>query len=222
MKITAALLTLLALFLPHALAQEHTRWNLPEGAVARLGKGSIRAVQYSPDGTLFAAAGTAGIWLYDGTTHQVENSSDSSESSPIDRGRLERDRNGEVALLTDHTEGVVSVSFSPDGSTLASASDDRKVRLWDVETGALKQTLTGDMDWGHDWITSVAFSPDGRTLAGGSASKTVRLWDTITGDQIRELTGHTSWATSVSFSADGRTLASGSWDGTMLLWKVTD
>ena len=70
MKITVTLFTLLALFSLNTLAQGHTQLNLPEGAVARLGKGSINAIQYSPDGTRLAAAGTAGIWLYDGTTHQ--------------------------------------------------------------------------------------------------------------------------------------------------------
>ena len=51
MKITVALLMLLALALPNTLAQEYTQLNLPEGAVGRLGKGSINVVQYSPDGT---------------------------------------------------------------------------------------------------------------------------------------------------------------------------
>ena len=53
MKLTA---TLLALFLPITLAQDYTQLNLPEGAIARLGKGSVNAVQYSPDGAYLAVA----------------------------------------------------------------------------------------------------------------------------------------------------------------------
>ena len=71
--------------------QESPQWGLPKGAKARLGKGSINKIQYSPDGARLAVAGSIGIWLYDTVTHQ------------------------EVALLTGHTGEVLSVAFSPDG-----------------------------------------------------------------------------------------------------------
>ena len=60
------------LFAQDSLAEDYTRWNLPEGALARLGKGRIgwgdRAVAYSPDGTRLAVGGSLGIWLYDAAT----------------------------------------------------------------------------------------------------------------------------------------------------------
>lgn len=88
------------LFAQDNRAQNYTRWNLPEDALARLGKGSIsngdRAVVYSPDGTRIAVASSIGIWLYDAFT------------------------GAEVALLMSHPlSGVLSVSYSPDGSLLA-------------------------------------------------------------------------------------------------------
>ena len=71
-----------------------------------------------------------------------------------------------------HTGGVTSVAFSPAGRLIASASDDRTVRLWDVETGKLGRTLTGHTEE----IYRIAFSSDGSTLASGSKDGTMLLW----------------------------------------------
>ena len=63
-KIIVTLLMFLVLFLlPNAHSQGYTQLNLPEGAIARLGKGDIATIQYSPDGTQLAVAGSIGIWL---------------------------------------------------------------------------------------------------------------------------------------------------------------
>ncbi len=133
MKIAATLLMLLVLFLPHTPAQDVTHLNLPEGAVARLGKGRFPEIQYSPDGTRLAVASTIGIWLYDTTTYR------------------------EVALITGPADDVDNVAFSPDGKTLAGGSGDGIVQLWDAMTGELKRVVNG-ADSGVD---NVAFSPDG-------------------------------------------------------------
>ena len=125
---------------------------------------------------------------------------------------------GEVIdTLEGHTSLVTSVSFSPDGSTLASGSDDGTVILWDVADGREIHTLQED----RFAVESVSFSPDGRTLASGSRDTTVRLWEVSTGTEIRTLQGHTGEVNSVSFSPDGRTLVSGSRDGTVRLWEVS-
>ena len=75
--------------------------------------------------------------------------------------------------LTGHTADVYSITFSPDGGTLASGSWDKTLRLWDSATGAHKKTLTGHTGQ----VYSIAFSPDGTTLASGGIDGTVLLWD---------------------------------------------
>ena len=74
----------------------------------------------------------------------------------------------------------------PDGNTIATGSYDRTVRLWDIATSTLINTLTGHTSS----VNSVAYSPDGNTIATGSEDNTVRLWDTTTGTLINTLTGH--------------------------------
>ncbi|HAX85896.1 MAG TPA: type IV secretion protein Rhs [Cyanobacteria bacterium UBA11370] len=118
--------------------------------------------------------------------------------------------------LEGHKSAVYSVSFSPDGKTLASASGDKTIKLWDVATGKQITTLKGHTNS----VSSVSFSPDGKTLAFASGDKTIKLWDVATGKQITALTGHEELVTSVSFSPDDKTLASGSYDQTIKLWDV--
>ena len=102
----------------------------------------------------------------------------------------------------------------PGRAALASAGDDRTVRLWDPATGAEQATLTGHTGR----VTAVAFSPDGRRLASAGEDGTVRLWDPATGAELATLTGHTGPVTAVAFSPDGRRLASAGEDRTVRLW----
>lgn len=135
-----------------------------------------------------------------------------------------------VQSVTYAPEGCSINSFQPqierthvddelleeNGPILASGSQDHTVKLWNITTGKVGQTLEGHTNW----VSSVTFSPDGKTLASGSYDRTIKFWDVKTGKELRTLQGHTNWVRSVAFSPDGERLVSCSEDETVRLWTV--
>ncbi|AVH69873.1 serine/threonine-protein kinase [Nostoc sp. 'Lobaria pulmonaria (5183) cyanobiont'] len=121
--------------------------------------------------------------------------------------------------LTGHSgtlNSVNALAISPDGYTLASASDDKNIKLWDLNTKKVLASLSGHT---HA-VKSVTFSPNGQILATASDDKTIKLWQVETLEEICTLLGHAHAVKSVAFSPDGQILASGSWDKTIKLWDV--
>ncbi|KAF2190313.1 WD40 repeat-like protein [Zopfia rhizophila CBS 207.26] len=103
-----------------------------------------------------------------------------------------------------HLDWVQAVAFSPDGKMLASASDDKVIKLWNTGAGAVLETFEGH----SSWVNAVAFSPDGKVLASASGDSTVKLWDTGTRAVLQTFQGHSSSVNAVAFSLDGKVLAS--------------
>jgi WD40 repeat protein len=120
-----------------------------------------------------------------------------------------------IRTLSAHTDGVLSVTYSVDGKTIASGGLDDTAYTWDVKTGELTLTIETPSP-----VRSVAFSKDGKIIACGCGDKIVRLHDTNKGNLIRTLVGHTAEVRSVAFSPDGKTIASASADKTIRLWDV--
>ena len=233
------LLLISILSLPNSFAQDYTRMGLPEGAIARLGKGYINDIAYAPDGTQLAVATSIGVWFYDTSTDT------------------------ELDLLSEEPDCVETIAFSPDSRTLASSgysSTNSIIRLWDTDTGKLRDTLDGYEEeilvlafssdgamlassggWPDYRIRlwdvakhqprdtrfdntgspyALSFSPDGKTLVSGGRDNTVRLWDVQTGELKNRLKGHQDDVNAVIFSQNGEIFATGSDDGTIRLWTA--
>jgi WD40 repeat protein len=153
-------------------------------------------------------ADALGDWGFTDAASTVSDAKDESEQD---------DEEGTHRLtLEGHSRSVNAVTFSPDGKTLASASDNGTVRLWDVATGALQQTLKGY----SRSINAIIFSPNTKILVSASDDGTVRLWDIATSTLQQTLEGHSSFVNAVTFSPDGKILASASGDGTVRLWNM--
>ena len=121
-----------------------------------------------------------------------------------------------LLVLEGHSGFISSVAFSSDSKLLASGSDDKTIKLWDIATGDCQHTMKDH----SDIVWSVAFSlTDDNLLASGSSDSTIKLWNTITVDLQQTLKGHSRAVGSVAFSpdSDSKLLASGSYDNTIKL-----
>src|SRR6202012_124837 len=93
---------------------------------------------------------------------------------------VEQDWSPCFQIFEGHSNGVGSLTFSPDGRYIASGSHDRTIRHWDAKSGKEIRKLEGH----SRSVASVAFSPDGSYIASGSADMTIRLWDAKSGKEI--------------------------------------
>lgn len=118
-----------------------------------------------------------------------------------------------------HVLPVYSVAWSPDGTRIASGSQDGTVHVWDARTGKRSFRYLGH----HASVNAVAWSPDGGRIASASSDLTVHVWDAgQTGDGSSRLAifkGHTGNLRTLAWSPNGTRIASGADDKTIQVWQ---
>ena len=229
------------------IAEDWTKWELPKAAKARLGKGGINAMQFSPDGMLLAVGSNIGIWLYDVKTGKevsmfpgrcqslsfspdgrfLANGGDRDSGKELQLWEL---ATGRKVLLTDALSSASVLRFSENGEVLTSVDHwGDTIRKLDVETG--ERTVK---NFEKRPVQKIVTLPEPYALThdkfaiGGKRSK-IELWDVTTGKMLPvfDEIGINKHVIALAFSPDGTRLASvskntnGSTNTTVRLWDTT-
>lgn len=170
-----------------------------EGAVNDEASGSAAApVKFEPTVYRTAPLITAFSFSPDGRTIAISGYREILLASASD-GKL-------VARLPGRSMRIHSVTFTPDGKTLAAVGGDPaqsgEVQIWDLETRTLKHSIATSTDT----LFGGSISPDGKFLACGGADKTIRLYDLASGKEIRKMDHHEDWVFQTAFGIDSKRL----------------
>ncbi|MDE0088204.1 MAG: WD40 repeat domain-containing protein [Candidatus Poribacteria bacterium] len=223
-----------------------TTWALPEGAIARLGRGSEPAMAFSPDGQSLVIGTCTGLWLYDLTTlspavlweteqvyvESVVFSPNGKWIAASLSGKLVKIldvQNGTCSTQVKFETSAESVTFSHDNKYIAVNSSVYNsipvVEVWHAEIGKPFAKFTAD-DKRAGHYQPIGFSLDSRLIASTCMSAnsdeagSIVVWDMKSGEQIACLSAHTRWVTTLCFSPCGKFLTSGGEDGRVYVWDV--
>ena len=222
-----------------------TTWALPEGAVARLGRGCHPDMMFSADGQFLAIGTAMGLWLYDletlspialweterGMIFHIAFSPNGKWIAACNSDKILKVldiQNGACLAQVEIDDYISGLTFSYNNQYLAAAyARSAIVEVWHAETCEPVAQFTSDTEEAGFYRPPISFSPDTRLIASTSASDTtddaevIVVWNMESGQQIASLTAHTYWITTLCFSPCGRFLASGGEDGTVYVWDVS-
>jgi WD40 repeat protein len=119
-----------------------------------------------------------------------------------------RELRADAGNLDSHNGYVCAVEFSPDGQIIASGGADRRIRLWNTDTGKIIYTFDGHLES----ITAIQFMPNGKILISTGADRTIRFWDLESKQLLKTIEAHEHKIHALAISPDGQTVASGGSD----------
>ena len=221
-----------------------TTWALPEGAIARLGRGCEPDMTFSGDGQLLAIGTAMGLWLYDletlspialweterGMTFHIAFSPNGKWIAACNSDKILKIldiQNGACLTQGKIDDYITKLAFSHDSQYLAASyANAPTVEIWHAETCKPVAQFTADTEEAG-FYSPISFSPDTRLIASTcSASDTddaesIIVWNRGSGEQIAFLSAHTNRVSTLCFSPCGKFLTSGGEDGTVYVWDVS-
>ena len=191
-------------------------WHVESGTCVAVGEGHVDAV-----GAVAIGQRSANVCCSGGNDMNIKVWNTSKLAQRAQKGLLasKGEDAGVLSVLRGwkaHDKDINSVTLSPNEAMIASASQDRTVKLWHVETGALTVTCKGH----KRGVWCVKFSPVDKVVASSSADATIKLWAVNDGACLKTFEGHEGSVLKVVFISSGMQLLSSGSDGLLKLWTI--
>jgi Planctomycete cytochrome C/WD domain, G-beta repeat len=157
----------------------------------------VRAIAFSPDGNWLAIAGGP-----------------SGRFGEIKVWDVHQPKPKLLSTIHGHRDTILAIAFSPDGKSIASASYDKLVKVWDVNTGKQLKSLKEH----SDAVYAVAFMPDGKRLVSAAGDRTLKVWDVAAGTRLTTINDALDSLYAVAVNPSGTQIAAAGADRIVRTW----